>query len=116
MFAAIVIICCYFHVVKNIKLQTGIIVGKKDYLEKFILPVVRELSLAPNEVAFDKLSDAATTQWENDGEGAFAKYFRDVYLCKKWKNWYIGSTPIPGLGITNNPIESLNNLIKLQVY
>jgi hypothetical protein len=100
---------------KNIRKQTDIIIGGKDYLENFILPVVRELSRAPNEIAFDKLSDAATTQWENDGEGEFATYFRDVYLCKKWKNWYIGCTPIPGLGITNNPIESLNHLIKLLV-
>ncbi len=55
--------------IKNIRKQTDIIIGGKDNLENFILPVVRELSRAPNEIVFDKLSDAATTQWENDGEG-----------------------------------------------
>lgn len=115
-FTTIIIISCFFHVVKNLRNQASIVVGGRNYIEESILPIVRELSRAPNEVAFNKLSNAACEKWEKEGQAQFSKYFREVYLSQKWKNWYVGSLPNAGIGITNNPMESLNHLIKLLVF
>jgi hypothetical protein len=101
--------------VRNVGKKAATVNGGKDYIENSILPIVRELSLAPSEVAFDKLSDAAIKKWEKAGQFHFAQSFKDEYLSKKWKNWFIGSVPIKGMGITNNPLESLNLQVKLQV-
>jgi len=101
--------------VRNVGKKAAIVNGGKEYIQSSILPIVRELSLAPNEVAFDKLSDAAIKKWEKAGQVHFAQSFKDEYLSEKWKNWFIGSVPIKGMGITNNPLESLNLEVKRQV-
>lgn len=84
-FPGIKIISCYAHVTRNTTKQAAIVDGGGDYIENSILPVIKELSLAPNELAFDRMSGAALRKWKHSGQDAFAQYFEKVYLTEKWK-------------------------------
>jgi len=86
--------------------------GGTHYIETIIIPMVNELRRSPTRSAFEKLSQSAVDKWKKDGENTFADYFTTFYLCPKWTSWYVGSQPLPGLGLTNNPQESANRQIK----
>lgn len=77
--------------------------------------MIQDLSRSTSLHAFTSLSDAALALWIKDGYEEFAAYFKKTYLDIKWRNWFLGSLPTIGLGITNNAMESLNQMIKLQV-
>ena len=108
-------ISCLAHILRNVLKKSDIVLGGREYITTSIIPIVQDLSLAPTQVAFDAMSEAALKKWEDDEQHTFADYFSKIDLSEKWQNWFIGAVPIPGVGITNNPLESVNELIKMQV-
>jgi hypothetical protein len=114
-FVSIIVISCLAHILRNVLKKSDIVVGGREYITTSVIPTVQDLSLAPTQLAFDAMSEAALKKWRDDEQHTFADYFSKIDLSGKWQNWFIGSVPIPGVGLTNNPLESINELIKKQV-
>lgn len=90
-------------------------IGGMSYIDEVVLPCVGSLHRCSDQYCFLKLAKATLQRFRDDGENEFASYFAEYYLCDKWMNWYAGSQPIAGVGFTNNPHESGNKMIKVEV-
>ena len=89
-----------------------IVVGGKEYIESTIMPMIHNLHLCTSPPRWKRLLDACIKKWKEDKQHAFIKTWSASYLVSKWRNWFVGSLPIVGLGLTNNPMESFNSVIK----
>lgn len=101
---------CWFHLVANIKKQE-----KKRFQsinKEHILSDLNVLHLSPSSNAFDLSCKLFLRHW-NAIDAPFCQYFKDQYLCDRWKSFYISAPgKVYGVPVTNNASESLNALIK----
>ena len=114
-FVSIIVISFLTHILRNLLKRSDIVVGGREYITTFVIPTVQHLSLAPTHLAFDAMSEEALKKWKDDEQHTFADYFSKIDLSEKRQNWFIGAVLISVVGLTNNPLESLNKLIKKQV-
>jgi len=111
-----VIISCYFYLVYNVRKQAERVNGGLDYIENSVLPMIYDLSICSSFESFSKLSCYVLYKWRKDNQFEFATWFDTTYLSNRWRNWYNGSAPITGLGLTNNPMEAFNKKVKAEVH
>ena len=98
---------------QTVKKKYGsIVVGGSEYIESTILPMLRELQHCSSISRWEYLFTACISKWERDGQHNFIQTFTKSYACLKWRSWYPGSLPIVNIGVTNNPMESFNRMIK----
>jgi len=105
------IISCYFHMMKTVKGYFAASSGN-EYWETTGKHELHVLHLSPNLNVFSNLAKLIIKNWVTNGYVEPATKFADGYLCSQWCNWYIGSVGKPGVGVTNNLLESYNNSIK----
>jgi hypothetical protein len=111
---------CYFHLKKNVerKLREH---GLKSHEEE-ILDDIKFISEATDQYEFAQLSDLFLlkikeieaknlTNEEKSEKKSFGEYFDKQYLNKDRCNWYIAASS-PGIGNTNNCLESFNKSLK----
>jgi hypothetical protein len=70
------------------------------------------MSLAASKEHMTLLAEVALHEWSNAGESEYASWFDKIYLSDEWSGWFAMASGIPGTGVTNNPLESLNKAIK----
>lgn len=97
---------------ETVRRYGSIVLGGIDYIDSVILPMIHELHMCTSVPRWERLLCACLAKWEADKQDAFIKTWRASYLYPKWRNWLVGSLPIVGLGITNNPLESFNKVVK----
>jgi len=109
-FPLAIIADCYPHLVRKCREHKNLL-RDKDLLGGLLNDVQRLHLADPSNDIFSILAAATIKHWEQQGEGEFATWFKEVYLHKRWCNFSIGSLPI-GVQPDNNSLESLNRVIK----
>ena len=73
------------------------------------------MHICPDTNSFMKLRVAFFAKLSSDNQNILADYLEKEFFCDEWIAWYVGSAPIKGVGLTSNPIESVNKMIQLEV-
>ena len=105
---------CYFHLKKNVERKIrehGLKAREEQMLED-----IHFVSEATTSFDFDQLSELLLKKQgaykeDNSLKTTFVEYFQKQYLHKERSNWFIASSE-PGIGNTNNAIESFNKSLK----
>ncbi|ETM99251.1 hypothetical protein PPTG_24458 [Phytophthora nicotianae INRA-310] len=83
-----------------------------EMYESMIKPQVRLLRSARSHSQFVKMSEIVTDHWIENGEAEYARWFRLVYLVRRWERWHVNGSGIGGLVPSQQGIESHHAVIK----
>eukprot|EP01034_Spumella_vulgaris_P027267 gene27267-33961_t len=105
------IVNCFAHMFRKVDTNEGLRITSKQ-AKSAILEDIKLLSKAPSPEAFHIGLGLALARWKDElKQEVFVKYFREYYTGR-WDGWYVSATKLREIGVTTNPMESLNKIIK----
>lgn len=101
---------CWAHMMKNSQMRLRVILKKKDQLND-CMNDLRSLHRAPTKQIFDIGIALFDAKWRTVVNGAVMEYLNVMWFTSH-RNWYAGATLGLNVPLTNNCLESFNNIIK----
>lgn len=113
LFVSIGIVNCSVHLKGGVRSKKQLN-DKSEEIVAVILADIEKIYRARGKIAKQVYIGLALDKWNRTGERGFADWFTRIYLTPPMDRWCVCDT-IPGCGTDNNPLESINKAIKLNV-
>ena len=107
------IVNCSVYIKGKVKSKKYLTIKTEEQVE-IVLNNIEIIYRARGQIAKQIYAELSLEKWDRMGERDFAEWFRTQYLTSPMDRWCVCDT-IPGCGVDNNPLESVNKVIKQNV-